>query len=91
MILRDRLSNDTPKAKNMRKFLEVIKQRLGKQKSFKFVYLFQEALDLLDEANEYIKARYLAFPLDRNFVIFTIEVMVDIQAYDVDDPEIAIR
>ena len=39
MILRDRLSNYTPKAKNMRKFLEEINQRLGEQKKVLNLYI----------------------------------------------------
>ena len=90
-ILQDRLSNDTPEAKNMRKYLEEMRERLGEKKGIQFVTMFEKALDKLDEANEYSKARYLAFPLDKNYVIFTIEIMIDIKSYEVDDPEIAIR
>ena len=90
-ILEDRLSNDTPEAKNMRKYLEEMRERLGEKKGLQFVTMFEQALDQLDEANEYSKARYLAFPLDKNYVIFTIEIMIDIKAYQEDDPEIAIR
>ena len=31
------------------------------------------------------------FPLEKNNVYFTIEIMIDILKYDIDDPEIAIR
>mgnify|MGYP007034233424 CR=1 FL=1 len=44
----------------------------------------------LDEANEYTRARYVAFPLNRNYVYFTIEIMIDVLKYDTDEPEIAI-
>lgn len=90
-ILQDRLSNDTPEAKNMRKYLEEMRERIGEKKAMQFVRTFQQALDELDEANEYSKARYTAFPLDKNNVFFTIEVMIDIKDYEDDDPEIAIR
>jgi hypothetical protein len=90
-ILQDRLSNDTPEAKNMRKYLEEMRERIGEKKAMQFVRTFQQALDELDEANEYSKARYTAFPLDKNNVFFTIEVMIDIKDYEEDDPEVAIR
>lgn len=45
----------------------------------------------LDECNEYTRARYVAFPLNRNYIYFTIEVMIDVLKYDQDEPEIAIR
>lgn len=53
--------------------------------------MFQEALMKLDECNEYTRARYVAFPLNRNYVYFTIEIMIDVLKYDTDEPEIAIR
>jgi hypothetical protein len=90
-ILQDRLSNDSPEAKNMRKYLEEMRERIGEIKSMRFVRAFQQALGELDEANEYSKARYTAFPLDKNNVFFTIEIMIDIKDYEEDDPEIAIR
>lgn len=44
----------------------------------------------LDEANEYTRARYVAFPLNWHYIYFTIEIMIDVLKYDVDEPEIAI-
>lgn len=90
-ILQDRLANDTPEAKSMRKYLEELRERLGEKKGMQFVRMFQQALDELDEANEYSKARYIAFPLDKNYVCFTIEVMIDMRDYDDDEPELAFR
>lgn len=75
----------------MRKYLEEMRERLGEKKGMRFVMMFQQALDELDEANEYSKARYMAFPLDKNYVHFTMEIMIDIKEYDTDDPEVAIR
>jgi hypothetical protein len=68
-----------------------MKARLGDEKLQKFVELFKTALDDLDEANEYSRVRYLKFPLLKNNVYFTIEVMVDVMTFEFDDPEIAIR
>ena len=90
-IMHDRLANDTTEAKNMRKYLEELRERLGENKGMQFVIKFQQALDELDEANEYSKARYMAFPLDKNYIIFTIEIMVDIKEYEVHEPEIVVR
>jgi hypothetical protein len=53
--------------------------------------MFKKTLDELDEANEYTRFRYTKYPLPRNNVVFTIEVMIDVLSYHVDDPEIAIR
>ena len=90
-ILQDRLLNDTIEAQNMRKYLEEMRERLGEKKGMQFVLAFQQALDELDEANEYSRTRYLAFPLDKNNVNFAVEIMIDIKEYETDDPEIAIR
>jgi flagellar hook-basal body complex protein FliE len=72
-------------------YLDHCKDRLGEAKTMKFASLLKQALDSVDEANEYTQFRYLKFPLPKNNVYFTIEVMVDIMTYTVDDPEIAIR
>lgn len=53
--------------------------------------IFAEALDLIDEANEYSAFRYQHFPIPQNNVYFTLEIMVDIMDYQDDDPEFAIR
>jgi hypothetical protein len=90
-IMMDRFNSDTDEAKSMRRYLEEMRERIGEKKAMDFVRIFQKALDELDEANEYSKVRYLSFPLDKNNLYFTMEVMVDIQTYEIDDPEIAIR
>jgi hypothetical protein len=90
-IINDRIKADTPEAKNIKKYLEEITERIGKKEAQKFIDDFAVALDEIDEANEYTKVRYMAFPLDKNFVCFSVEVMVDVKEYETDDPEIAIR
>ena len=39
-LLADRLNNDSKEAKNIKKFLEEMRERLGEKKSMKFVMLF---------------------------------------------------
>lgn len=90
-LLQDRLNADTKEAKNMRKYIEEMKERIGDEKSQKFIHQLQKILEAIDEANEYTRARYVAFPLDRHYVYFSLEVMIDILTYDIDDPEFAIR
>lgn len=90
-ILQHRLNNNSPEAACMRKYLEETRERIGEVKSSAFVRIFEKALLRLDEANEYTRARYVAFPLNRNYVYFSIEIMIDVLNYDSDEPEIAIR
>jgi hypothetical protein len=45
----------------------------------------------LDECNEYTKAKYAAYPLNRNYIYFTLEIMIDVKDYSNDMPELAIR
>jgi len=55
----------------------------------RFIRALQQALDELDEINEYSKARYMAFPLEKNNLYFKIKIMIDITAYEQDIPEFA--
>jgi NADH:ubiquinone oxidoreductase subunit C len=91
LVMQDRLKGDTPEARNMRQYIEEVRDRVSQAQALKFVIMFEEALDEMEEANEYSKARYMNFPLEKNNVFFTIEIMIDILSYSVDDPEIAIR
>lgn len=90
-VMVDRLNSDTPEARNMKKYLSECEQRIGAEKTKKFVMIFAEILDLIDEANMYSEARYEHNPIPANKVYFTLEVMVDIMDYQEDDPEFAIR
>lgn len=90
-VLQDRLNSDTKEAANLRKYIEELRERIGEEKTSVFVRQLQQILQALDEANEYTKARYVAFPLDRHYVRFSLEIMIDILTYDNDDPEIAVR
>lgn len=90
-VLEGRLNNDSKEAVCMRKYLEETRERIGENKTKDFVTQFQKALLRLDEANEYTWAWYVAFPLNRHYIYFTIEIMIDVLKYDVDEPEIAIR
>lgn len=90
-ILKDRLQSDSLEARNMRRYLEEMRERLGEDQSLKFVGLFEKALDELDEANEYSIARYLNFPIPKHDIVFTMEILIDVLTYETDDPEIAIR
>ena len=66
-------------------------ERIGEKKGIQFVLAFQQALDELDEANEYSRTRFNTFPFDKNNVNFAVKIMIDIKEYETDDPEIAIR
>jgi hypothetical protein len=66
----------------MRKYLEETWEWIGDKKTSEFVKMFKNCLMSLDEANEYTWARYVAFPLNRNYVYFTIEIMIDVLKYD---------
>ena len=90
-IMNDRLNSDTPEAKNIKAYLDELRERAGESKAKVFANLFSEALDLVDEANEYSKYRYHHLKNKKFKVYFTIEVMVDIMHYEDDEPEIAIR
>ena len=68
-----------------------MRERVGENKARSFANLFSEALDLVDEANEYSKYRYHHFKNKDFKIYFTIEVMIDLMSYEDDDPEIAIR
>ncbi|PCI27702.1 hypothetical protein COB52_04480 [Candidatus Kaiserbacteria bacterium] len=87
----DRLNSDTPEANNIKRFLDDCKGRLGEAKTMQFAVILKQALDQLDEANEYTRFRFFKFPLPKNDVIFTLEVMIDVTTYTIDDPEVAIR
>ncbi|CAI2380488.1 unnamed protein product [Moneuplotes crassus] len=88
-ILQDRISNDTPEAISMRGYLRELNERIGQKKAMRFIRALQQALDELDEINEYSKARYMAFPLEKNNLYFKIKIMIDITAYEQDIPEFA--
>jgi hypothetical protein len=90
-IIKDRMKANTQETKNIKRYLEEVTERIGKQKAQKFSDDFAIAMNEIDEAEEYTKIRYMAFPLDKNFVYFSIEVMVDVKEYETDYPEIAIR
>ena len=90
-IMMDRLMSDTPKSNNIRKFLDETKERIGDDKTIEFTKMFAEALDKVDEANEYSRFRYHHTKDKEKKVCFTIEVMMDIMDYGTDLPEIAIR
>ena len=87
----DRLNSNTPETNNIKKYLAELASRLGEEKAMKFTEMFAKALDELDEANMYSDFRYKKFPEDKNNVKFTLEVMVDINDYAEDDPELAVR
>lgn len=93
--MKDRLNADTPLTNNIWKYLQEIEGRLGAEKVKKFVLLFEQGLDDLDEANEYTELRLNIVKLlakdakvDPNFVkntpevYFSLEVMVDVMSYD---------
>ena len=90
-IMMDRLMSDTPKSNNIRKFLDETKERIGDDKTIEFTKMFAEALDKVDEANEYSRFRYHHTKDKEKKVCFTTEVMMDIMDYGTDLPEIAIR
>ena len=90
-IMMDRLKSDTPESNNIRKFLDETKERIGDDKTIEFTKMFAEALDKVDEANEYSRFRYHHTKDKEKKVCFTIEVMMDIMDYGTDLPEIAIR
>jgi len=103
-ILQDRMNADTQQGRNIRKYLEEIRythikcaliisnrERIGEEKAAKFSKELQLALDRIEQANEYSKVRYLAFPLDKNYIYFTIELMVEVHIFQSSQPEIGIR
>ena len=90
-IMMDRLKSDTPESVNIRKFLDETKERIGDDKTVQFTKVFAEALDKVDEANEYSRFRYHHTKDKDKKVYFTIEVMMDVMDYTSDLPEIAIR
>lgn len=102
--MKDRLNSDTPLTNNIRRYLKELESRIGVEQVKKFVVLFEQGLDDLDEANTYTELRQnLVKHLDKNAkvdpafikntqdVYFSLEVMVDVSSYDKDDPELAYR
>lgn len=87
----DRLNSDTPMTNNIRLYLKELEGRIGEEKTKKFVTMFGDILDKLDEANQYTDYRFKKFPDKENNVKFTLEVMVDIMDFEDDDPEFAVR
>lgn len=87
----DRLNSMALEASNTSQYLRELKERLGSKKAKVFSEIFAEALDLIDEANEYSKFRYNKFPDPRNDVYFTLEVMEDVMDYINDEPDLAVK
>jgi len=90
-IMKDRINADTEEADNIKMYLKEIESRIGKSKTDAFAKAFEQALDELDEVDEYTKYRYMTFPLDKNFIYYATEVMVDVKEFNSDEPEVAIR
>ena len=47
------LNNDSKEARNIRRFIEECRERIGEDKTATFVNLLKEALDRVEEANGY--------------------------------------
>lgn len=100
--MKDWLNSDTPLTNNIWKYIKELETRISAENVKKFVLMFEQGLDDLDEANEYTKLRLeIVKLLDKNAkvdpefvkntwdVYFSLEVMVDVATYDQDDPELA--
>lgn len=87
----DRLNSMTTEANSTAQFLRELKDRIGSQKAKIFSETFAEALDLIDEANEYSKFRYSKLPDPRNDVFFSIEVIENVMDYMNDEPALAVK
>lgn len=87
----DRLNSMTTEANSTAQFLRELKDRLGSKKAKIFSETFAEALDLIDEANEYSKFRYSKLPDPRNDVFFSIEVIENVMDYMNDEPALAVK
>ena len=90
-VMSDRLNSDNPLTNNIKRFLNDLDHRCGREMMQKFSAIFAQALDTLDEVNEITKYRYEKFPKPENNVYFTLEVMIDILDYEEDEPELAVR
>ena len=90
-IMEDRLNSDTPEARNIKKFLEELKNRQGEEMAKNFAGVFAKALNEIDEANEYTTYRFKKFPLPANDVYWALEVIIDVMDYELDEPELAVR
>ena len=51
--MKDRLNSDTPLTNNIWKYIKELESRISAENVKKFVLLFEQGLDDLDEANEY--------------------------------------
>ncbi len=102
--MKDWLNSDTPLTNNIWRYLKELESRIGIEQAKKFVVVFEQGLDDLDEANTYTETRVNLVKLldknpkgDVNFfkntkdVYFSLEVMVDVASYEKDDPELAYR
>jgi hypothetical protein len=89
--MNDRLQSNTPEAKNIRRYLKELEGRIGKTRVKKFVPLFAQMLDWIDEANMFSDFRYKKDPKPQNNVYFNLEIMTDILDYEEDEPEFAVR
>ena len=56
-IMKDRLNADTPLTNNIWRYLKELESRIGVEQVKKFVVLFEQGLDDLDEANTYTELR----------------------------------
>lgn len=90
-VMNDRLQSDTPEAKNIRRYLKELEERIGAARVKRFVILFAQMLDWIDEANMYSKFRYEKDPKPQNDVYFNLEIITDILDYEEDEPEFAVR
>jgi len=89
-VMKDRLKSDSPEATNMRIYLESLEDRLGLDLTQKFVQVFAQALDIIEEANEYSAFRYSKFTKPRNNVFFTLVISEDIKDYTTIEPFLAV-
>ena len=87
----DRLNSMTTEANSTAQYLRELKERLGSKKAKMFSEIFAEALDLIDEANEYSKFRFSKLPDPRNDVYFTLEVIENVMDYMNDEPALAVK
>jgi len=90
-IMNDRLQSDTAEARNIKMYLQNLEKRLGKGRVNKFVSLFAQMLDWIDEANQYTKFRYENDPSPDKDIYFSLEIMTDILEFTQDEPEFAVR
>ena len=55
--MKDRLNSDTPLTNNIWKYIKELESRISAENVKKFVLLFEQGLDDLDEANTYTELR----------------------------------